>query len=43
MLVQHVKKIVGVKSQGPQNILTKLILKMMYQMKKKNKTIKKRK
>jgi hypothetical protein len=32
----------GVKSQGRQNILAKLILKMVYLMKK-NKTIKKRK
>jgi hypothetical protein len=31
----------GVKSQGRQNILAKLILKMMYLMKKKSKTIKK--
>jgi hypothetical protein len=32
----------GVKSQGRQNILAKLILKMMYRMKK-NKTVKIRK
>jgi hypothetical protein len=31
---------VDVKSQGRENILAKLILKMMYLMKKKNKTIK---